>query len=95
MITTNIKSSTPIRFSKLEELPDWMKKIVRKQIRFNTKYECAHEKFVDAYNEFLTVIEEINETSGTDFSFQKAMDDFGGNFSMGVIGKDEEYDDED
>lgn len=62
----------------VEELPDWLQKMIRRQELLNKRYEKAHGEFVESYNEFLMIIEEINDKYGTQFTFQQSIEEFGG-----------------
>ncbi len=73
-----------------EEMPDWLRKMVRRQQSLNKRYEDAHGQFANAYNEFLSTIEEINEQHGTTFSFQQAVTEYQGMFANDGIIEDTE-----
>ncbi len=84
----------------LKTLPSWLAKIVQRQDILNRQYESAHDKMVEAYNDFLSVIEEINEDYGTEFTFEQAAVEFQGDFAFPISDEpsedeDDEDDDED
>ena len=58
--------------------PDWMNKIVRCQFRRAKKFRKAKRLLIEAYNILLEDIDTINEEFGTDFSFERVVEEFGG-----------------
>ena len=74
-----------------EQYPAWMLKLVRRKMQLENNYKKAHTQFASIYNEFLLMIEEINMEYGTSFTFQQAMQEFGGEEAL----DDEDEDDED
>ena len=56
-----------------EKLPPWLAGMVRKQIVIENRFEKAHSEFAEIYNEFLMMIDDLNERFGTNFTFEQAM----------------------
>jgi len=82
----------------LKTLPPWLAKIVQRQGVLNRQYEAAHDKMVEAYNDFLSAIDEINEDYGTEFTFEQAAAEFQGEFAFPLSDNappEDEEDDED
>lgn len=84
-------TSQPIEKPKeVEELPIWLQKMVRRQELLNKRYERARGEFAQAYNDFLMIIEETNDKYGTNFTFQQAIEEFGGDFADDAPGEDDD-----
>lgn len=75
------------------ELPPWMMKMLKRQDFLNQKYEHAHALFAQAYNDFLSSIDEINFENDTRFTFHQAVKEYGGHFAADAL--IDEEDDED
>jgi len=89
---TAVKPTVP---TSVDELPLWMKKIVRRQSILNKKYEFAHGQFATAYNDFLSAIDEVNSEHDTEFTFEQAVEEYGGMFANDAPDEVEDDDDED
>ena len=73
------------------KLPSWLAGMVRKQVTIENRFEKAHSEFAEIYNEFLMMIDDLNERFGTKFTFEQAMTEFGGE----MADEEDEEDDED
>ena len=62
------------------DIPEWMLKILRRQNLLNKRFELANSLFAQAYNDFLSSIQDINGEYGTDFSFDQAVKQFAGEY---------------
>lgn len=70
--------------------PEWMVKIVRRQIKHNKRYETAFALFATSYNRFIEEIGEINNEFDTAFTFEQAVTMWQGSLSAEGL----EYDDD-
>ena len=70
--------------------PEWMVKIVRRQIKHNKRYETAFAMFATAYNEFIEKIGEINTEFDTAFTFEQAVGMWQGSLSAEGLEFDED-----
>jgi hypothetical protein len=61
-----------------ENHPDWILKLIKQQAQKENKYKKAHKQFASIYNEFLLMIEDINDQYGTSFTIQQALEEFHG-----------------
>lgn len=71
--------------------PNWMVKIVNRQLKLNKLYENAFVEFATAYNDFIEKIGGINAEFNTDFTFEQAVNMWQGSLSSEGL----EYDDDD
>jgi hypothetical protein len=77
------------------DFPAWIIKLLKRQDQLNKRYEKAHDKFAEAYNEFLGSIVEINEQFGTTFTLEQAAAEFEGmEADCGCDDDDEDDEDE-
>ena len=60
------------------DFPAWIVKLLKRQDQLNKRYENAHGKFAEAYNEFLVTVSEINDQFGTAFTIEQALTEFQG-----------------
>ena len=61
-----------------EKYPAWILKMMQHQLQSKQRYEKAHNEFAEIYNEFLLMIEDLNDRYRTHFTFIQAMEEFGG-----------------
>jgi hypothetical protein len=76
------------------DFPAWIIKLLKRQDQLNKRYEKAHGKFAEAYNEFLVAVAEINEQSGTNFTLEQAMTEFQGEYADCACDDDEDEDED-
>jgi len=91
---SEIQKIEPFKPRTLKEFPAWMVKLLTRQDQLNQRYERAHGKFADAYNEFLMAVVEINDKFGTSFSLEQALAEFEGGEADDADDEDEDEDDE-
>ncbi len=73
-----------------QELPKWMGKIVKTQIRINKRYEKARQEFAEAWANFVGEVWEINATYNTDFQPEHAASEFEGQTIVSYADDDED-----
>ena len=71
-VSKSIKKTLP-----KTKLPPWLAGMVRKQVTIENRFEKAHTEFAEIYNEFLMMLEDLNERFGTQFTVEQALTEFG------------------
>lgn len=77
------------------DFPAWIIKLLKRQDQLNKRYEKAHGKFAEAYNDFLGAVVEINDQFGTTFTLEEAVAEFEGQETDCACDDDDEDDDKD
>jgi hypothetical protein len=74
-----------------EVYPPWMLKIIQQRLRLEKKYKEAYSMFAEAYNDFISSLDNINFEYGTSFTIQQALEEFGGEEAdLGIDDDDDE-----
>ena len=79
--------SEPNPFAKM---PDWVLKILRRQIQMNNQYEQAWGEAAAAYNDMFDAIAEINDRFNTNLSFESIYTLYRGNYASNAIDREDE-----
>ena len=61
-----------------KNIRQWMLKMIQRQLQFEKQYRETHSIFAEAYNDFLSILDNINFEHGTSFTIQQAVEEFGG-----------------
>lgn len=60
----------------IPSLPLWLFKTIKRQERLNEKYDKAHEVLSDAWQDFLSEMDSINQCYRTTFDIETVLRDF-------------------
>ena len=63
------------------DFPPWIQKILRQQVAHNKRYEMARAYVAEAYNDFISTINDINNEHGTTFTIDQALAEWGGDYA--------------
>ena len=92
---TKSQTQTKIKKKVVEEvLPLWMSRILQQQDTHNRNYEQAQAYFAEAWNDFLSAVQEINGEWGTNFSPEEALGEWGGEYAAEADFIEDEEDDD-